>query len=289
MLNASRNLVETIAFWGQSPPSKLIFAPNECLALRRGRIHLADGFHSRLFCQHINHSPSAAYMCVPMMAQSEALGVLYLQSESKELSQPEEMQERLPESKRRLAINVAELMGLALGNLKLRETLRAQSIRDPLTNLFNRRYMEETLEREIHRASRSKYQLGIIMLDLDHFKLFNDTFGHDAGDTLLRALGKFLQIHIRGGDIACRYGGEEFVLIMPEASLDVTQRRAEQLREGVKHLNVQHHGQSLGIVTLSLGVATFPEHGSNAEATLKAADSALYRAKQEGRDRVAVG
>jgi len=183
---------------------------------------------------------------------------------------------------------VADSVALALANLKLRETLRHQSIRDPLTGLFNRRYMEETLERETRRVARAQRPLGIIMLDVDHFKLFNDTFGHDAGDSLLREFGNFLRAHVRGEDVACRYGGEEFTLILPEASLEVTRQRAEHLRGDIKHLHAQYHDQPLGAVALSLGVAVFPDHGSTGEAVLKAADAALYRAKREGRDRVVV-
>jgi diguanylate cyclase (GGDEF)-like protein len=126
------------------------------------------------------------------------------------------------------------------------------------------------------------------MLDVDHFKQFNDKFGHNAGDAVLRELGQFLLKHIRGSDIACRYGGEELTLILPEAPLDVLKQRAEQLREGVKHLKVPHRQQRLGVITLSIGVACFPEHGLTGEAVLEAADVALYRAKEEGRDRVAI-
>jgi diguanylate cyclase (GGDEF)-like protein len=192
------------------------------------------------------------------------------------------------ESKQRLAAAVAEQIAMALANLNLRETLRHQSIRDSLTGLFNRRYMEETLERELHRGKRKGAPVGIIMLDLDHFKMFNDTFGHLAGDALLRAVGEFLQARVRGEDIVCRHGGEEFAVILPEASLESTRQRAEHLRDGVKILEVQHRGQSLGTITLSAGVAAFPDHGATAEVVLREADAALYRAKADGRDRVVV-
>jgi diguanylate cyclase (GGDEF)-like protein len=173
-------------------------------------------------------------------------------------------------------------------NLRLQKTLRVQAVRDPLTRLFNRRYLEETFERELRRAERQRKSLGVIMLDLDHFKAFNDTFGHAAGDALLRVLSEFLVSRSRREDVACRYGGEEFVLIFPEASLETTTRRAEQLREEARSLQVQHHGHPLGNVTISVGVAAFPEHGSTTATLLRAADEALYRAKTEGRDRVEV-
>ena len=238
-----------------------------------------------LLCRHLVNPLPAAYLCIPMVAQSEASGVLYLQNKD---GPADAVPPRLTPAKQQLAQTVADSVALALANLKLRETLRHQSIRDPLTGLFNRRYMEETLERETRRVARAQRPLGIIMLDVDRFKLFNDTFGHDAGDALLRELGNFLRAHIRGEDVACRYGGEEVMLILPEASLAVTRERAEHLRDDIKHLHAQYHDQPLGAVMLSQGVAVFPDHGSTGEAVLKAADAALYRAKREGRDRVVV-
>lgn len=167
--------------------------------------------------------------------------------------------------------------------------LRGQSIRDPLTGLFNRRYMEETLEREVHRSARNAECLALLMLDIDHFKQFNDTFGHPAGDTLMRGLGDFLSQRTRGQDIACRYGGEEFVLILAYSSIDGARKRAEILREEIKQLTVQHAGQVLGRISFSIGISAFPDCGTTVEELLRTADQALYRAKTEGRDRVVVG
>jgi diguanylate cyclase (GGDEF)-like protein/PAS domain S-box-containing protein len=182
----------------------------------------------------------------------------------------------------------ADLTALVLNNTQLREALREQSIRDPLTGLFNRRYMEETLKREVGRVTRQLNPLGIIMIDIDYFKHFNDTHGHTAGDTLLQGLGQFLQSHIRGEDVACRYGGEEFILILPNASVEIAQQRAEDLRKKVKLLQMPGADQSQDGITLSIGIAIYPEHGRTMEAVLHAADAALYRAKQEGRDRVVI-
>ena len=170
--------------------------------------------------------------------------------------------------------------------LKSEALLREYSIRDHLTGLFNRRYMEETLERELLRASRKTLSLGIIMLDVDDFKLFNDTCGHAAGDAILRELGNLLLGHVRGEDIACRYGGDEFIIVLPDASRGVTFKRAELICEYSKQYHLQFEGQTLEAVTLSLGVAVFPEDGSTSAAVLRAADAALYRAKREGRSQV---
>jgi diguanylate cyclase (GGDEF)-like protein len=289
ILDDSQNNVETVAAWGESPPTESIFAPEDCWALRRGKAHVVVDPRSEPVCRHITHPPSDGYLCVPMMSQGKALGTLYLLNGPNTLTQPNEMWPLSKEStKQQLAIAFARNVELALANLKLRETLHNQAIRDPLTGLFNRRYMEESLKREVYRAERRGTSLGIIMLDIDHFKKFNDTHGHAAGDALLHELGSFLKAHVRGADIACRYGGEEFTLILPDVSVEGARQRAEQLREQVRYLKVQDNNQTLNGVTLSLGVAVFPLNGSTMETVLRSADLALYRAKHEGRNRVVV-
>jgi diguanylate cyclase (GGDEF)-like protein/PAS domain S-box-containing protein len=283
VISSSRNVVEPVAVWGQPNLGEQVFGPEDCWALRTGRLHRVDDRRSRLVCRHLGEIPSGGALCVPMMAHGEALGILHLQSTA-----GFQASTVASDSGEQVAVTVAEHIALALANLRLRESLRTQSIRDPLTGLFNRRYMEESLDREFRRAERRGAAVGVIMLDIDRFTHFNNTFGHQAGDTLLHALGELLRARVRAEDIACRFGGEEFVLIMPEASLDITAERAEKLRQEARELRVQQHGQSLGSVTVSLGVAAFPQHGPSAEAVIRAADLALYRAKNEGRDRVAV-
>ncbi|PSM50411.1 GGDEF domain-containing protein [Chroococcidiopsis sp. CCALA 051] len=271
-----RTLVASIAAWETAFSSQKVFALDECFALRRGQMYLAENTRCGL-CQHLLSSLPVEYICVPMMAQGEVLGLLYLSYLEKG---------KLTSAKQRLAVKVAANLALALANLKLREILQNQSVRDPLTDLFNRRYLEATLEREVRRGEREQTPVGIIMLDVDRFKQVNDTFGHPTGDTLLRELGKFLKEQIRAGDIACRYGGEEFMLILPDAPLGAVQQRAERIREAVKWLQLKHQHQLLDPITLSLGVAAFPYHGSTTQELIQAADAALYRAKTEGRDRV---
>ncbi len=168
------------------------------------------------------------------------------------------------------------------------EALREQSVRDHLTGLFNRRYMEETLERELRRASRKLTSVGIIILDVDGFKRFNDTSGHAAGDEVLRELSNMLLAHVRGEDIPTRFGGDEFIIVLPDASRDQTRQRAELLFQDASRLNIQFEGRSLETLSLSAGVAAFPENGSTAEEVLKAADMALYLAKDQGQGRVVV-
>ena len=173
-------------------------------------------------CRHVSSDPPGSYLCVPMMAQGEVMGIFHLRKDT-----PEDQEQM--KAIGQFAATVAETMALALANLKLRETLRNQAIRDGLTGLFNRRYLEETLERELSRSKRQGTPLGVIMLDLDHFKEYNDTYGHNAGDELLCALGQLIQDQIRREDIACRFGGEEFLLIMPGAPMDVALERANEL------------------------------------------------------------
>jgi diguanylate cyclase (GGDEF)-like protein len=287
VISASRRAVETVADWGKPANSERVFAPDDCWALRRGRPQWFKSSEKITPCRHIDLTQVRESLCVPLMAQGEALGIVTL-----ELLRATEQQNPMPrpseEAERRLATVLAEQVGLALGNLKLRETLRNQSIRDPLTGLFNRRYMEESLEREFSRAGRNKTSVAIIMIDIDHFKKFNDTFGHQAGDALLRALGDFLNRSTRGQDIACRYGGEEFALVLSDSTLNGALRRAESLRQEVKNLSVQYAGQLLGTISISMGVALCPDHGSSISDVLRAADQALYCAKREGRDRVSV-
>jgi len=175
---------------------------------------------------------------------------------------------------------------LTLANIRLRQSLKEQSIRDPLTGLFNRRYLTETLERELARAQRSGMPAAVVMIDVDHFKRFNDSFGHDAGDAVLQELGRFFKQSVRADDIACRYGGEEFCFVLPQMDHFSAQQRAEAIRVGAAALEVKSDGRVLGPVTLSLGVALFPEDGGDLESLVRAADAALYEAKKTGRNRV---
>ena len=221
-------------------------------------------------CPHLSEAAITSSLCIPLTSQEGNLGVLHFQNLPSISLGGREVAEKGIDPLQQLAATVADHIALALTNLRLRETLRQQAVRDPLTGLFNRRYLEETLERELRRAKRKDTAIGVIMLDLDHFKQLNDTYGHEAGDHVLRTLGDLLQSHVRGGDIACRYGGEEFVLILPESDAAVTLRRAEEFRQGVEALPVFYRGQQLG-VTISLGVAVRPQHGDSGDTLLRAA------------------
>jgi diguanylate cyclase (GGDEF)-like protein len=270
--DAVRNIFTAAAEWGPSPPTVTAFKAEDCWALRRGQSHAVSASSTTLPCRHAASGREGGSLCFPLATIGRTMGLLHVTG--------------CDESAAGFAESVAEHVGLALSNLVLRSDLRQLSIHDPLTTLFNRRYMEETLELEIRRAERKQQPIGVIMLDIDHFKAFNDGFGHAAGDEMLRAIGALLLGHLRAGDIACRYGGEEMLLILPEASREASARRAEDLREHAKALEVRYLGTALGPVTVSLGVAVYPGDGDTREELLSAADSALYAAKEAGRDRV---
>ncbi len=276
----SGNILENVAAWGDQAPTEPVFAPQDCWAMRRGRLHGVAGSLPSPRCRHV-HADQQAYICAPMMAQGQALGILHLTLAPDLADDPARL-----ETRQRVVEAVSDRIGLAYANLKLRETLRSLSIRDPLTGLFNRRFMEESLQLELKRAQRQQSALSVAMVDADYFKKFNDTFGHEAGDILLRELAVRLQRGVRESDVVCRFGGEEFVLLLPGAALEVAAARMERLREEVARIALVHAGQTLGKVTISVGVAAYPGHGAASEELIAAADAALYRAKQQGRDRV---
>lgn len=272
-------LFDAVVVWGDAPPAMSQLQRHSCRALQRQQItlHYAE---QRGRCSHLVDADASA-VCVPLMTRGETIGVLHVQRHA---SPDPDFDQRWQQ----LAEIFARQIALALMNLTLREQLQQQATQDSLTGLYNRRYLDETLPRELQRARRHGYPVCLVMLDIDHFKYFNDTYGHDAGDTLLRAVGSFLRQNTRGDDVACRYGGEEFILVLPGASLESMRLRTEKIRRGIQALNIQHEGQELGTVTASLGVAIFPDHRQTAIDLVRVADAALYDAKRTGRNRVVI-
>ncbi|GAK55492.1 PAS fold family [Candidatus Vecturithrix granuli] len=288
MIEDSHTMLDIIRTWGGIIPEIGAFGIEDCWALRRGKLHVIEPPETGPLCLHLCSSSIYGYLCAPISASGETLGILHINFGHYEMEHyTQEHEENVFESRRMVVTRIAELYALSLVNLRLRETLKQDSIRDALTGMYNRRYMEGSLDRETRRAERHKKPVGVIMLDVDHFKLFNDTHGHEAGDVVLRELGLFLRHNTRGEDIACRYGGEEFLLIMPDASLENTRRRAETLQQEIQELPIQYQHKSFQ-VTISVGVASLPEHGASVKDVLKIADAALYQAKSEGRNRVVV-
>lgn len=284
LLNSSRNMLDLTYKWGDSVKHESHFSPDSCWALRRGRTPWTLSNKQQL-CNNVCCVIPQQCFCIPMLSQSETVGVFHLNITGVE-EQINGTANTNYETKYQLAISMTEQVAMAIANLSLRETLRYLSIRDPLTGLYNRRYLQESLVRELMLAERMNRTLGIVMMDLDHFKRFNDLYGHDAGDCMLREFGSFLLNNIREYDIACRYGGEEFICILPETTLESALERAEQLRSNLMSFKVEHLGRPLGRVTISAGVAVYPEHGTTEATLVKAADEALYQAKKLGRNRV---
>ena len=288
LLSNSRSDLESIVTWGDFPISSdnNVFPPDACWGLRRGRAHVVDDVNIGPICPHLNHTLSAPYVCLPLMAKGDILGLLHLKNA---FNLDDSGQNPEKADLRKMAVTLSEYLSLSIANVKLSECLSRQSIQDPQSGLYNRRFMEESLQREILRAARKQTQIGIIMGDLDHFKKFNDVYGHAAGDKIIVQIGKLFKERFRGSDIACRYGGEEFLIILPETSREDTFKRADALREDIKKMEMVFQGQILGTITMSMGIASYPEKGARIEDLLRVADTALYKAKQEGRDKVVSG
>jgi len=286
LLHPPGDYLEHVATWGDPTPNESTFTLRDCWALRRAQPHWVRDARNEPLCGHVASVSKSVfpYLCVPLVAQGHLLGLLHVQRLKTDAAASG--YSGSSEAGLNLATAVAEEVGLALSNLTVRETLHEQSIRDPLTGLHNRRFLEDTLLRELARAKRKTHALSIVLLDIDHFKRINDTFGHGAGDMVLRRLGLVLQAYVRESDIACRVGGEEFALLLPEGPLSVATQRAEDIRKAVSDMTLKHDDQDLGAVTVSLGVATFPDHGTTADALIRAADQVLYEAKRKGRNRV---
>jgi diguanylate cyclase (GGDEF)-like protein len=289
MLDSHEETLEKQHQWGEPLLQNLDFPPHDCWAARRGKPQRVQYPGNPIGCRHMGETGGLVYCCSPLINQGQTIGLLHIQQRQEEAFPVQDeflaVQTDLPDEK--LVATFTDHIALALANQRLKQELRHLAIRDPLTGLYNRRYMEESLVREIHRARRRSTSLGILMLDIDHFKNFNDAHGHESGDLLLKMLGNFLKDSIRSDDIPCRYGGEEFTLILPEISMENARARAETIREGAARLRVHCQGVLLEQVTLSIGIALFPQDGSTWEVLLRHADKALYLAKELGRNQVA--
>lgn len=254
--------------------------PNECSMLQAGRgSAFVPGARPR--CPYLARKSAefaVEFVCIPLVEAGRCWGVIHIADDDPEHSR----------RTRELAHAIADRTAVGIANIQLRAELREQAIRDPLTGLYNRRFMDETFEREVSLANRNDRPIGLIMLDIDHFKAYNDRNGHAAGDSVLRAVGGLLRSRVRSGDAACRYGGEEFLVILPGSCLVDTVRRAEQIQSGLSELSVYDRGRLLESIGVSIGVAAFPDHGRSGPKLMKAVDQALYQAKVAGRNRVEI-
>jgi diguanylate cyclase (GGDEF)-like protein len=281
-LYAAENRIEAVAIWPESENERYpSYSTEDCCAVRGGRLHTHLESPRGLSCRHFGGQAPGAYICFPLSALGETLGILHVNAPSASLFTPARLT---------LVQQIGEYAALRLANLKLKEKLQDQSVRDPLTGLYNRRFLETTLEHELRRVTEKEdgTGIGIVMADIDGFKLFNDTFGHEAGDHVLREIGMLLKRSVRQEDIVCRYGGEEFLAVIPDTSPEGVVERAELVRNAISKLDLDHNGRHLGRITASFGVSFASNNESSSDTLLRKADEALYVAKRSGCDCVRV-
>jgi diguanylate cyclase (GGDEF)-like protein len=274
------------AVWGECLLAVPEFAAEGCWAWRRNRVHAVRDAGSGILCKHIHYAPANGCLCLPLMAHGKTLGVLHLVHAEGD---------RETDAARQLAVVMGEHLSLALANLMKQESLYDQAMHDHLTRLYNRRFMEEFLKISLNDAARHEQALGVIWLDIDRFKDFNTQFTAAGGDAVLREVGNLLMKSIRGHDIPCRYGGDEYVLIMPGANERIAGGRAQLLCDEIRRKQVYLHGQALGRITAAIGVAVFPGRRLTAEellaegdTLLQAAEAAAKESKATGGDRVTI-
>jgi len=279
LFDPERNVMAVAAHWLGPVRSRDEFVPMACWGLRRGQQHRPTGDQIDVPCDHVAQDGDILVesICLPLSGQNGMLGLLYFErrDDAAEIGPDENYLKML-----------AENVGLALDNLRLRDLLRALAMVDPLTGLSNRRQLDKAFEASLSHATRTDTPVSCAMIDVDHFKRFNDDHGHDAGDAVLRAVGEALKRSIRTEDLAFRFGGEEFLLLMPGLGVADAGARAEDIRQRIANLAVRHEERDLGPVTVSIGVASWPEQCA-ADRLVQAADAALLRAKRGGRDQVA--
>ena len=277
----SRDVLDGVQAWNGGRIGSAM-PPDDCWSLRRGRVFTHGETEVDVHCAHVDPATAKNYSCIPILAHGETIGMLHLDFHNGDAAAHAEA----IAEQRQLGVVCAEQISMAIANVKLRDQLRDQSIRDPLTGLFNRRYLLDTCRREFARSARMRQSVSMLSIDVDQFKKFNDNHGHDAGDMVLRAVGDCLETSFRAEDIACRYGGEEFIVVLPGADPAMAARKAEELRGKIESLIVHYMDRNLPRVTISIGVAAFPACGDNPQAVIRAADEALYRAKAGGRNRI---
>lgn len=279
---ASRNQLVLLADHGGHPLRELV-RPDECWSLRRGGAHVHRAGEGIPACPHFELENGAEInsLCLPLSAHGETIGLLAFRAtpaDARDIFSDEDTQ--------RFADMTARHLALAVANLQLRESLKEQSIRDGLTGAFNRRYLEVVGEKEIAQSLRFSRPFAVVMLDVDHFKRFNDVHGHAAGDLVLVTVCEYLRRHIREGDWLFRYGGEEFVLLLREMGGPDAATKAEALRQGIAELTVASGDTVLPKITVSMGIAVLTGNGERLGSVLERADEALYASKSAGRDRV---
>lgn len=283
LYSESNKQSETLITWGDnflSSEKQIDFLIDDCVAIITNDCYISHGTER---CKHCSDE-SAFYVCAPLQTSSEFYGLLHMKL----------MPDKIPNKKaviltqKALILSISTSISLAFSNVRYQDRLRMDATQDVLTGLFNRRYLDDYFKIELARFKRELEPIAIIMLDIDFFKKFNDQFGHEVGDEILKKLGRYLKNSVRGSDFACRFGGEEFILVLPGSDLHIARERAEKIREGVKHLSIAKENITIPGITVSIGIAVFPKQGTTQEDIINAADKALYQAKNEGRDRICI-
>ena len=281
----SRDALDLTCAWGGGKPALQVDA-SDCWSLRRGRAYSYGTRAIEFPCDHVENA-DAPYLCIPIIASGETIGLMHMLFPH--MDRAKQNRTTLSDylgNRHEVALLCAEQISLAIANVQLRKELQDQSTRDPLTGLWNRRWFLDTAHKEFSRAASTDGQIALVSIDVDHFKTFNDHHGHDAGDLVLREFGKLMEAHFAEVGHACRIGGEEFVVLLPAVPTKSAVKLADEFRKIVADTPLTYAGQKLPQITLSAGVASFPEVGPEVVTVMKAADQALYKAKQDGRNMV---
>lgn len=274
LMNNSRDLMVVSQEWGDVWAKGQFYVPDTCWSLRKNEVHLSGNGH--LFCQHLE-ADAAGTVCIPLMAQGETLGVIHL---CKSAHKP------LSSQSLSMAQSIGKEVAIAISNLKLRQSLEQQALHDPLTGLYNRRHLMDQFSNISARATQKMQPFCLLIIDVDHFKKYNDQYGHDAGDFVLTQLAKQFRNSLRSSDMACRMGGEEFAIVLADIDLERAEEFANRLRSKVENLNLVFEGRPLGEITISIGLSCYPDEGTTLLELIKFADELLYVAKNSGRNRV---
>lgn len=282
ILKPSANFLEPRIKWGEKNKAEKTFSPTQCWALRQGVMHVYDNAENNILCDHctLEHE-SIPNICVPMMAQNEIIGIMHIEFDIDSYNKYNN------ESILLIIQNIARQIGFAIASIRIHDVLKTRSTRDPLTNLYNRSYLMETLERDLARAHRNDTSVAVVMLDLDHFKTVNDTYGHDLGDEVLKKVAQVLQSNIRQSDIVSRYGGEEFIIVLYDATEEDAFQRIDEMRKMINDLQFHAHGQNFNI-SGSFGISMYTKDNESAEELIKQADDAQYQSKKDGRNKVSI-
>ncbi|PJE07198.1 sensor domain-containing diguanylate cyclase [Legionella sp.] len=271
--------METVIQWGKEQILPTFFSPEDCFALREGNVIIVNNPETALPCNHYTSLPQGGYICIPMFVQKELIGLIHFISQEAQV---------ISKHSQDLTVTFSNIVKIALVNIKLRQSLLELSLRDSLTGLFNRRYLLEYLPRELARIKRDKTNLITAMLDIDDFKKFNDRYGHEAGDKVLKFIGHELNNNFRPNDMACRFGGEEFLVVMVNMDIETGVQRLERVCGKIKNKSIMYKGQRLSVITVSVGVSVAPDNGLIVDELIEAADQALYVAKRSGKDRIEI-